>query len=66
MGNGIDNGSGLDEGPSARTSNGPGLAKGLANKLDNGSVDSAWLDEGPGVETDDGPGLAKRLADKLG
>ena len=43
--------------------NGPGLADGLADELDKGSMDGAGLDEGPGVGTDDGARLAEVLAE---
>ena len=42
---------------------GPGLAEGLADKLDKGSADGVGLNEGPGVGTDDGAGLAEGLAE---
>ena len=52
MGDGIDNGSGLDKRPSVGTDNGPGLAKGPSagtgngTELDEGPVDRAGLRDG--------------------
>ena len=59
MGDGINDGLGLDEGPSVGTEDSPRLSEGLADELDEGSADGAGMDKGPGVGTDDSAGLAE-------
>ena len=61
MGDGINNGAGLEVGPSVGTDDGLGLANGLADEPDEGSADGAGMDEEPGVGTENSAGLDEVL-----
>ena len=63
MGDGFNNGLGLDEGPRVGTDDSPALTHGLVEKVDKGSEDGTGLVTGSGVWTDCGARLAKGLAE---